>query len=74
MAMPSWLPEAWSKLNADNQKQASNFLQFLLSQQNGEAEIQKTPRKERRLGILADRFISMSDDFNEPIEDFKEYL
>ena len=22
MAMPAWVPEAWGKLNADNQKQA----------------------------------------------------
>ena len=71
MAMPAWIPEAWGKLTADNQRQAGDFLQFLLSQQ--EKEARSKPGK-RRLGVLADRFIAMADDFDEPLEDFKEYM
>ena len=71
MAMPAWIPEAWGKLTADNQRQAGDFLRFLLSQQ--EKEKPSKPGK-RQLGMLADRFVSMADDFDEPLEDFKEYM
>ena len=72
MAIPAWIPEAWSKLSPDNKKQATNFLQFLLSQQGEALPTEVKPK--RKLGILADRFISISDDFDEPLEDFKEYM
>ena len=70
MAMPAWMPEAWNKLSTDNQKKAETIIQVLLAQLG---EDQPAPKK-RKLGIFSDRFISMSDDFNEPLEAFKEYM
>ncbi len=49
-------------------KEVQNFIQFLKS---------KTPKtqppKERKFGA-AKGFFKMQDDFNEPLEDFKEYM
>lgn len=71
MAMPAWLPEAWNRLSADNQKQASDYLQYLLSQQEKD---EQSKLKKRKLGLLANRFVFMADDFNEPLAEFKEYM
>ena len=70
VAMPAWMPEAWNRLSADNQKKAETIIQVLLTQ----LEDEKPAPKKRKLGVLSDRFISMSDDFNEPLEAFKEYM
>ena len=35
---------------------------------------QKPVKKKRQLGIMSERFISISDDFDEPLEDFREYM
>ena len=35
---------------------------------------QKPVQKKRQLGIMSERFISISDDFDEPLEDFREYM
>ena len=32
------------------------------------------PVKKRKLGILSDRFEYISEDFDEPLEEFKEYM
>jgi Protein of unknown function (DUF2281) len=37
--------------------------------------VEKTPQKKRRSGILKGTFVlPLSDDFDEPLEDFKEYM
>ena len=72
MAMPSWIPETWNRLSEDNQKQIADFMQFLLSRQEDK---QASPEsRKRKLGILADRFEFISDDFNAPIDDLREYM
>ena len=45
-----------------------SYIQFLQFQVN-----KKTPQT-RTLGLLSNRFEFISDDFNEPLEDFREYL
>lgn len=72
MAMPTWVPDAWNRLSEDNQKQVGSFMQFLLSQQD--SAMPDTRAKERRLGSLADRFEFIADDFNDPIDEFREYM
>ena len=71
MAMPAWVPEAWARLNEDNQRQAGSFLKFLLAQQDQEQSA-KAPK--RRLGLLADRFEYIAEDFDAPLKDFEEYM
>ncbi len=41
------------------------FLQFQVSKSNS---------KERKLGILSDRFEYISDDFDAPLKEFQEYM
>ena len=71
MAMPEILVQEWECLNTENQQQARNFIHLLLTKQS-----QTEPRKhpERKLGILAHRFHSIADDFNDPLIEFEEYL
>ena len=70
--MPAWIPEAWNRLNANNQKQLGDYLQALLSQQEGNVTPMPVPK--RKLGALSERFEFMSADFNDPIDDFREYM
>ena len=72
MAMPAWVPEAWAQLNEDNQRQAGTFLKFLLSQQAMEEQPAQPPK--RKLGLLADRFEFIAEDFDAPLKDFEEYM
>ena len=71
MAMPAWIPEAWNRLNEDNQKQIADYMEFLLSRQS---DAVKAKDEKRKLGLLADRFEFIADDFDAPLEDFKEYM
>lgn len=45
-----------------------SYIQFLQYKVKDEAA------GKRMLGPLSDRFEYMADDFNEPLEDFKEYM
>jgi hypothetical protein len=49
----------------------ASYIRLLLDQQEREK-----PRgySRRRLGILADRFHGITDDFNDPLPEFKEYM
>lgn len=55
-------------LPADLKKEANDFIEFLLSKKE-----KKEPKPKRPLG-LAKGLIEMSDDFDEPLDDFKEYM
>jgi hypothetical protein len=71
MAMPESLIQEWDRLSEQNRKHAHAYIRLLLDQQ--EQEIPRTYPK-RRLGILADRFHGIADDFNDPLPEFKEYM
>ena len=60
-----------SKLPKEKQKEVNDFVNFLLSQAEKspkESEVQKP-----MFGALKGMFV-MSDDFDEPLEDFKDYM
>lgn len=61
----------WRMLNAANQKQASDFMDFLLSRQQQDAEVSKAARQEIRLGVWKDEPHYISEDFDAPLDDFK---
>jgi len=59
-------------------EQLSNYLQFLLAQYHIDVptkndQTSTVVKKKRQLGGLEGK-IWMSDDFNEPMDDFKEYM
>lgn len=71
MAMPEILVQEWERLNTENQQQARDFIHLLLTKQN---EMEPRKHSKRKLGMLAHRFHSIADDFNDPLPEFKEYL
>jgi len=74
MAMPAWVPEAWGRLNAENQRQAGNFLHFLLSQQEEKAgEMTKSRKSRVQYDVMKGR-IKIFDNFDDPLPEFEEYM
>lgn len=55
----------------DLKKQALDFVTFL--KQKAKSSSNKKQPKERKAGSLKGK-IMMSDDFDEPLEDFKDYM
>jgi len=49
-----------------------HFVQFLKQKQNVESETVE-PRKKRKAGSAKGKYV-MADDFDEPLEDFAEYM
>lgn len=56
------------KLPLEKRKEVEDFIQFLVHK----IRVKKN-NAESKLGIFKDR-ISISDDFDEPIDDFKAYM
>lgn len=56
------------------QAQAVDFIEFLFSKNHKTADVQaiQSPTKKRQAGSLAGQ-ITLADDFDEPLEDFKDY-
>lgn len=57
-----------SLLPEDLKKEVSDFVEFLKQKSKANKQI-----KERQFGYAKD-FFKMSPDFDEPLEDFKEYM
>ena len=57
-----------SSLPADLKKEVSDFVAFLKKKSQSKKKI-----KERQFGY-AKGFFKMSNDFDEPLEDFKDYM
>lgn len=55
-------------LPADLKKEVSDFVQFLKQKANADKKV-----KERQFGYAKD-FFKMSPDFDEPLDDFKDYM
>lgn len=71
MAMPESLIQDWERLNTQNRQQAQSYIRLLLNQQHNAGQRENPPR---RLGILAHRFHGIAPDFDEPLQDFEEYM
>jgi hypothetical protein len=53
-------------------QEANDFIEFLLSKTN-QIEIKNRPLKRNAYGSLKGK-IKMADDFDEPLEEFKDYM
>ncbi|MDR3366230.1 MAG: DUF2281 domain-containing protein [Prevotellaceae bacterium] len=51
------------------QQEVADYVEFLLSKSRT-----RPARKKPRAGFMKGAVIYMSDDFNEPLDDFKEYM
>ena len=67
--MPVWIVEKWEKLNRENQVEAEHYIERLLRQQH-----EPIGAPARQLGVLSDRFEFISDDFDAPVPEFREYM
>lgn len=54
-------------------KEVEDFIEFLLEKERQKSKTNEPPKRERPLG-LAKGLIEMKPDFDEPLEDFKEYM
>jgi hypothetical protein len=59
------------KLPSDLKKEVEDFIEFLLEKEKKKQG--PAPKKERTPGTMKGLII-MSDDFDEPLDDFKEYM
>ena len=73
MAMPAYLEQKWRQLNYVNQRQADNFIDFLLAQQN-EQNARTEGKSNIRFGVWNKEPFFIADDFDETPDDFKEYM
>ena len=52
-----------------------HYAKYLIEHYSNVNAEENTPRKKRRSGILKGTFVlPLPDDFDEPLEDFKEYM
>jgi hypothetical protein len=58
-------------LPLEKQKEVEDFIDFL--GEKLKSEVEKKPLEKRQFGC-AKGFFKMSDDFDEPLEDFKDYM
>ena len=57
------------------QQEVMDFVDFLLeSPSNANAKNDSTTSKHPYAGCMIGTFAQMSDDFNEPLDDFKDYM
>ena len=59
-----------SELPDNLKEEVDNYIDFLL-QKRAETGF---PKKPLRYGMMKGTFVTMSDDFDEPLDDFKEYM
>ena len=65
---------AFTKLSPEQQTAVYQYVLFLINTPSVEVTIRKEPNTKRKLGLLSDRFRGISEDFNEPLQEFEEYM
>ena len=65
---------AFTKLSPDQQTAVYQYVLFLINTPSVEVTIHEDQYAKRKLGLLADRFKGISDDFNEPLSEFEGYM
>ena len=74
MEMPAAVERKWRSLNQANQKQAAEFIDFLLMRQQMGKDAQDSCETGIRLGVWKHEPFYIADDFDAPLDDFKEYM
>ena len=65
----------YQNLPPEKQAAAYQFMLFLASCPDSVSVVpEKKQKGKRKLGVLADRFHGIADDFNDPLPEFGEYL
>ncbi len=62
-----------NKLSPDLQSEILHYAEYLASRQTDKQQPELPPKKYRQAGAMKGMF-TMSDDFDEPLEDLKDYM
>ena len=65
---------AFQKLTPEQQTAVYQYVLFLVNTPEIHITIDDQTNSKRKLGLLSKRFRGMSEDFNEPLSEFEEYL
>ncbi len=65
---------AFKKLSPEQQTAVYQYVLFLVNTPSVEITIHEQKHQKRKLGVLSNRFRGISDDFNEPLPEFGEYM
>ena len=65
--------QTYQRLSPEKQITVYQFMLFLANSPSDYPEDSPSPNK-RTLGALSDRFVAIADDFDEPLDDFEEYM
>ena len=74
MSYDGAMQTAFKKLTPDQQTAVYQYVLFLINTPSVEVTIREDHPGKRKLGLLADRFRGISDDFNDPLPEFEEYM
>ena len=65
---------AFKKLSPEQQTAVYQYVLFLVNTPSVEVTIHEENHPKRELGLLSNRFRGMSDHFNDPLPEFREYM
>ena len=65
---------AFRKLSPAQQTAVYQYVLFLINTPSVEVRLHEEYHPKRKLGMLSDRFRGISDDFNDPLPEFGEYM
>lgn len=68
------MKSAFQQLSPEQQTAVYQYVLFLVNTPSIDVSIHDEIRPARKLGLLSDRFRGISDDFNDPLPAFKEYM
>lgn len=68
MAMPETIIQRWNEMTEEEREQTATFIDFLFLKRK------KKQRTHFEFGALEGGLVYISDDFDEPPDEFKEYM
>jgi len=63
-----------SDVPVERLNEIDTFIQFVIYQSNNKANVTEPTSTRRKFGCGKDIVLFVADDFNEPMDDFKEYM
>jgi len=67
--------QAIAKMPEPLKKEILHYANYLINNYSADVSKEDLPQKKRRSGILEGTFVlPLPDDFDEPLEDFREYM
>jgi hypothetical protein len=75
MTIDSEILQAVATMPEPLKQELLHYAKYLLENYSKDIVSEQTPQKKRRSGILKGTFVlPLSDDFDDPLEDFQEYM